>query len=56
METINVLSAFAVFAQDFDRILKVILSEKVFTTGVTQGNIELSLPPNSLDSHQKQKQ
>ena len=26
--------------------------EKVSTTGVTQGNLELPLPPNSLDSHQ----
>ena len=26
--------------------------EKVFTTGVTQGNLELLLCPNSSDSHQ----
>ena len=40
----------------FDRILNVTLSEELFTTGVTQENLELSLPPNSLDSHQTQKQ
>ena len=37
----------------FDRILNVTLSEEVFTTGVTQKNLELLLPrPNSPDSHQ----
>ena len=40
----------------FDLILNVTLSEEVSTTGVTQGNLELSLPPDSLDSHQTQKQ
>ena len=36
----------------FDRVLNVTLTEeKVSTTGVTQGNLELLLPPNSLDSH-----
>ena len=30
------------------------LSEKVSTTRVTQENLELPLPPNSLDSHQAQ--
>ena len=39
----------------FNRILNTTLSEeKVSTTGVTQGNLELPLPPNSLDSHQTQ--
>ena len=28
--------------------------EKVSTIGVTQENLELTLPPNSLDSHQTQ--
>ena len=40
----------------FNGILNVTLSEEVSTTGVTQGNLELSLPPDSLDSHQTQKQ
>ena len=40
----------------FDQIPSVILSEELFTTGVTQGNPELPLPPNYLDSHQTQKQ
>ena len=36
----------------FDRILIAALSEeKVSITGVTQGNLELPLPPNSLDLH-----
>ena len=36
----------------FDRVLNVTLTEeKVSTTGVTLGNLELLLPPNSLDSH-----
>ena len=40
----------------FDRVLTATLSrEKVYTNGVTQGNLELALPPNSLDSHQTQK-
>ena len=38
----------------FDGILNVTLSEEVSTTGVTQGNLELPLPPDSLDSHQTQ--
>ena len=39
----------------FDGILNVTLSEeKVSTTGVTQGNLELLLRPNSPDSHQTQ--
>ena len=36
----------------FDRILNASLSKKVSTTRVTQENLELLLPPNSLDSHQ----
>ena len=41
----------------FDRVLTATLSwEKVFITGVTQGNLELILPPNSLDSQKTQKQ
>ena len=41
----------------FDRVLNVTLTEeKVSTTGVTQGNLELLLPPNSLDSHDLQAQ
>ena len=40
-----------------DRVLTATLSgEKIFTTGVTQGYLELAPPPNSLDSHQTQKQ
>ena len=39
----------------FDGILNVTLSEELFTTGVTLGNLELPLLPNSLDSHQIQK-
>ena len=36
----------------FDRILNATLSEeKVSTTRVTEGNLELPLSPNSLDSH-----
>ena len=38
----------------FDGILNVTLSEEVSTIGVTQGNIELLLHPNSPDSHQTQ--
>ena len=41
----------------FDWILNATLSEeKVSTNGVTQGNLELPLPLNSLGSHQTQKQ
>ena len=39
----------------YDRILNVTLSEELFTTGITQRNLELPLPPNSLDSHQTPK-
>ena len=39
----------------FDGILNVTLSEEVSTTGVTQGNLELLLLPDSLNSHQTQK-
>ena len=36
----------------FDRILNATLSEeKISTTEVTQGNLELPMPPNSLDLH-----
>ena len=38
----------------FDSILNATLFEEVSTTGVTQGNLELSLPPDSLDSRQTQ--
>ena len=38
----------------FDGILNVTPSEEVSTTGVTQENLKLPLPPNSLDSHQTQ--
>ena len=38
----------------FDRIVNATLSEKVSTTGVTQGNLELLLPPSSFDSHETQ--
>ena len=37
----------------FGRILNATLSEKVSATRVTQENLELPLPPNSLDSHQR---
>ena len=40
----------------FDRILNVTLPEEFSTTEVTQKNLELPQPPDSLDSHQKQKQ
>ena len=40
----------------FAEILNTTLSEEVSAIGVTQGNLELLLPPNSLDSHQTQKQ
>ena len=40
----------------YSGILNVILSEDVSTTRVTQGNLELRLPPDSLDLHQTQKQ
>ena len=33
---------------------KTLPEEKVSTTGVTQGNLEILLRPNSLDSHQTQ--
>ena len=33
----------------FDGILNVTLSEEVSSTVVTQGNLKLPLPPNSLD-------
>ena len=36
----------------FEQILNVSLPEELFTTSFTQGNPELLLPPNSLDSHQ----
>ena len=39
----------------FDGILDASLSEKDSTTGVTLENLELHLPPHSLDSHQAQK-
>ena len=39
----------------FDRIANATLSEEVSTTEVTQENLKLPLPPNSLDSHQTQK-
>ena len=36
----------------FHRIINATLSEeKVSTTVVTKGNLELPLPPNSIDSH-----
>ena len=38
----------------FDEILNATLSEKLSITGVTQENLELPLPPISLDSHQTQ--
>ena len=40
----------------FDGILNVTLSEDVSTTEFTQGDLELPLILNSLDSHQTQKQ
>ena len=39
----------------FDRIANATLSEEVSTTEVTQENLKLPLPPNSVDSHQTQK-
>ena len=35
----------------FDGFLNMTLWEEVSTTGVTQGNLELPLPPDSHDSH-----
>ena len=40
----------------FDGILNVTLSEEVSTNEITQGNLEVPLPPYSLDSDQTQKQ
>ena len=40
----------------FDGFLYVTLCEEISTTGITQGNLELPLPPDSLDSHQTQEQ
>ena len=40
----------------FGRILNVTFSEELSATGVTQGNFELTMPPDSLDSHQTQEQ
>ena len=40
----------------FGGILNVTLSGELLTTGVIQENLELPLPPNSLDLHQIQKQ
>ena len=39
----------------FDRILDVTLPEELFTTGVTQGNVELPLPPSLFDPHKNTK-
>ena len=39
-----------------DGVLNLTLSEEVYTTEVTQGNLELPLLPDSLDSYQTQKQ
>ena len=40
----------------FDRVLTATLSgDMVSSTGVTQGNLELTLPPNSLSSQQTHK-
>ena len=36
----------------FDGFLNVTLCEEFSTTGVTQGNLKLPLPLDSLDSHQ----
>ena len=38
----------------FYGILNATLSDKVSTNGTAQKNLELSLPPHSLDSHQTQ--
>ena len=40
----------------FDGFLNMTLCEEVSTTRVTQGNLRLLLPLDSLDSHQKQEQ
>ena len=40
----------------FDRILYMTLSDEVSTTEVTQGNLELHLPPDYFASHQTQTQ
>ena len=41
----------------FDGVQNVALSEeKVSTTAVTQGNLEILLAPNSIDLHQTKKQ
>ena len=39
-----------------DGILNVTMFEEFFTTALTQGNLELPLHPNSLDSHLIKKQ
>ena len=52
-EAVNVLSLLPVFAGELRCwILNVTLAEDLLTTGFTQGNPELLLSPNSLDSHQ----
>ena len=40
----------------FDGFLNVTLREEVSTIGFTQGNLELPLPADFLDSHQTQEQ
>ena len=40
----------------FDGFLNVSLCEDVSSTGITQRNLELRLPTDSLDSHQTQEQ
>ena len=40
----------------FDGFLNVDLCEDVSSTGITQRNLELRLPTDSLDSHQTQEQ
>ena len=59
MEAVNVLKPFLQGAPSlmFYRVLRATLSrEKVSTTRVTRWNLELTLPQNSLDSYQTQKQ
>ena len=53
-ETINMFTQLAAYTEELHCRCLATLSEEVHTTGITQGNLELLLPPNSPDSHQTQ--
>ena len=50
------LTVFGALSLMFDEFLNVALCEDVSTTRVTQRNLELRLPTDSLDSHQTREQ